>query len=121
MTMFRTHKLPLLGIAITALGLALGGTAVNGEIAKRSAAAPKQTVQHAAPRLAADTPLRVECWQDGQRIIAEDSLYGFTTNSLIDNSSLSFRRKAGGNANVFILSLKHSTCMIRDASGRDGS
>lgn len=118
--MFPTPKLPLLGIAITALGLALGGTAVNGEIAKRNGPAPKQTAQHASPRLAADTPLRVECWQDGQRIITEDKLYGFTMNSLLDNSSLSFRRAPGGDVNLFILSLKHSTCLIRDASGRGG-
>lgn len=118
--MFPTPKLPLLGIAITALGLAIGATAVNGEIAKRGGPAPKQTAQHAAPRLAADTPLRVECWQDGQRIIVEDKLFGFSVNSLLDNASLSFRRAPGGNVNVFILSLKHSTCLIRDASGRGG-
>lgn len=119
--MFRTPKRHVLGIAVTALGLAIGASSVNGEIAKRDGPAPKQVSGNAGPRLAADTPIRVECWQDGQRIITEEKLYGFSVNSLLNNASLSFRRTPGGNVNVFILSLKHSTCLIRDASGRDGS
>ncbi len=42
-------------------------------------------------------------------------------NSLLGNSSLSFRRAPGSEVNLFILSLKHATCLIRDASGRNGS
>jgi hypothetical protein len=114
--MFRKPTLPFLGLAVTVVALAVGGTAVNGEIAKRGDAPVSQAHANAAPRLAADTPLSVECWQEGQKIISQDKLYGFTVSSLIDSSSVSFRRAPRGNANVFIVSLKHSTCLIRDAS-----
>jgi len=119
--MFRTPKLHVLGIAVTALGIAIGASSVSGEIAKRDRPSPKQMSEHAGPRLAADTPLRVECWQEGKRIIAEDKLYGFSVSSLLNNAALSFRQVPGGNVNVFILSLKHSTCLIRDASAGGGS
>jgi len=117
--MFRKSTLPLLGLAVTVLALAAGGTTVFGEIAKRGDA-PARHVVDAAPRLAADTPLSVECWQEGQKIISESKLYGFTVSSLIDSSSVSFRRNPRGNVNIFIVSLKHSTCLIRDSSRGDG-
>jgi len=117
--MLRKPALPLLGLAVSVLALAAGGPAVYGEIAKRGDAPPRH-VANAAPRLAADTPLSVECWQEGQKIISENKLFGFTVSSLIDSSSVSFRRSPRGNVNVFIVSLKHSTCLIRDASRGDG-
>lgn len=119
--MISSPKLRLLGFVVAALGLALGASAVNGEIANRSGTAPVQTAQNAAARLAADTPLRVECWQEGKRIINEDKLYGFSVSSLLNNASLSFRQVPGGDVNVFVLSLKHSTCLIRDASAGGGT
>jgi len=115
--MFRKPALPLLGLAVAVLALVAGGTAGYGEIAKRGDAPARPANSSAAPRLAADTPLSVECWQEGQKIISESKLYGFTVSSLIDSSSVSFRRAPRGNVNVFIVSLKHSTCLIRDASG----
>jgi hypothetical protein len=115
--MFRKPALPLLGLAVSVLALLAGGTAGYGEIAKRGDAPARPANSSAAPRLAADTPLSVECWQEGQKIISENKLYGFTVSSLIDSSSVSFRRSPRGNVNIFIVSLKHSTCLIRDASG----
>ena len=114
--MFRKPSMPILGLVISVFAFAVGGTAVQGEIAKRSGAVPQAHPEVIAPRLAADTPLTVECWQEGRKIISEDKLYGFTVNSLIDGSTVSFRRVPRGNVNVFIVSLKHSTCLIRDAS-----
>jgi hypothetical protein len=118
--MFRKTALPLLGLAVSVLALAAGGTAGYGEIAKHGDAPPRPENAVPAPRLAADTPLSVECWQEGQKIISESKLFGFTVSSLIDSSSVSFRRKPGGNVNIFIVSLKHSTCLIRDSSRGDG-
>lgn len=118
--MFRKPTLPLLGLAVSVLAFAAGGTAVYGEIAKRGDAPAQHVNADAAPRLAADTPLSVECWQEGQKIISESKLYGFTVSSLIDSSSVSFRRSPRGNVNIFIVSLKHSTCLIRDSSRGDG-
>jgi hypothetical protein len=118
--MLRKPALPLLGLAVTVLALAAGGPAVYGEIAKRGDAPARHAATEVAPRLAADTPLSVECWQEGQKIISESKLFGFTVSSLIDSSSVSFRRSPRGNVNVFIVSLKHSTCLIRDASRGDG-
>lgn len=115
--MFRKLALPLLGLAVSVLALAVGGTAGYGEIAKHGDAPPRPENAVAAPRLAPDTPLSVECWQEGQKIIAESKLYGFTVKSLINTPSVSFRRKPRGNVNVFIVSLDRSTCLIRDASG----
>jgi hypothetical protein len=118
--MFRNTKLIPLGLAVSVLAVAGGITAASGEIAKRGDAPPAHASTLSAPRLAADTPLSVDCWQEGQKIIAENSLYGFTVSSLIDSSSVSFRRSPRGNVNVFIVSLKHSTCLIRDASRGKG-
>lgn len=118
--MLRKPTLPRFGLTVSVLAFAVGGSAVYGEIAKRADAPVRQVSETSAPRLAADTPLTVECWQEGQKIISENKLYGFTLSSLIDRSSVSFRRAPGGNVNVFIVSLKHSTCLIRDASRGEG-
>lgn len=118
--MSRKTSLPLLGLAVSVLAFAIGGTAAIGEIAKRGDAPARNPAMMPAPRLAADTPLTVECWQEGQKIISQNRLYGFTVNSLIDSSSVSFRRAPRGNVNVFIVALKQSTCLIRDASGGEG-
>lgn len=117
--MFHTPNLPILGLA-AAVALAIFGTAAQGEIANRGKAKTKaSTPISSAIRLAPDTPLKVECWQEGRKIITEDGIYGFTVKSLIESTSVSFRRKPGSTADLFIVSLKHSTCLIRAAPGTD--
>lgn len=102
----------LAGILLTA-----AGTTVHSEVTKQKRASEMRTpIISQAPRIATDTPLHVECWQEGRKIIDEEALYGFSVSSLLDRGSVSFRRAAQGDPTVFIVSLKHSTCLIRGAS-----
>ncbi len=105
------------GILLTA-----AGATVHGEVTKQKRASEMATPAISqAPRIATGTPLRVECWQEGRKIIDEEALYGFSINSLLDRTSVSFRRAAQGDPTVFIISLKRSTCLIREASrGKNG-
>ena len=117
--MFRKPTIHVLGLAVT-ITFAAFGSAVQGEIAKRGGTSSAQEASTvSAARLAPEPPLIVECWQDGKKIIAEDGLYGFTVNSLLEGNSISFRRTPRGNAEVIVVSTTHSTCLIRHST-RDG-
>ena len=114
--MFRKPTIQVLGLAIT-ITFAVFGSAVQGEIAKRGGTGnAKKASTVSAPRLAPNPPLMLECWQDGKKIIAEDGLYGFTMNSLLEGESISFRRAPRGNADVIVVSTAHSTCLIRHST-----
>jgi hypothetical protein len=114
--MFRKPTIQVLGLTVT-ITFAVFGSAAQGEIAKRSGtSSEREAPTVSAARLAPEPPLKVECWQYGKKIIAEDGLYGFTMNSLLEGESISFRRAPRGNADVIVVSTAHSTCLIRHST-----
>lgn len=119
--LWKSTNLIACGIFAGLLVLATGTTGYSEVTKQKRAGEFPMPIVPDALRLATDTPLRVECWQEGRKIIDEEALFGFSVSSLFDRASVSFRRKAQGDPTVFIVSLKHSTCLIRGApSGEKG-
>ena len=111
--MFSNRKLAVLAAALTVLAASSLSIGLHAEITKGSAKGHAINAAAGTTRLATNTPIRVECWQEGRKIIDETQLYSFSVNSLLEQVSVSFRREARGNPDVFIVSLKHATCLIQ--------
>lgn len=76
------------------------------------------TTQNQRGQIARDTPLSVQCWQEGAKIIDESRLYGFSVNTLLDRSALTFKTSKRGEPTMFIVSFKNSLCLIRGPAKR---
>ncbi len=119
--MFSNRKLVVLAAALTILAASSQSIGLHAEITKGSAKGHAINAAGGTTRLATNIPLRVECWQEGRKIIDEKEMYSFSINSLLEQVSVSFRREARGNPDLFIVSLKHSTCLIQGTKRRPKS
>jgi hypothetical protein len=116
--MFFNRRLAVLAAALTILAASSHGIGLHAEITKGSAKGHAINAAAGTTRLATNMPIRVECWQEGRKIIDEKQMYSFSVNSLLEQVSVSFRREARGNPDVFIVSLKHATCLIQGTKRR---
>lgn len=96
------HRGPRLAALLVLAGLAALPAAA--EIAK----APERR----APTVTAPVAMRLECWQQGQRIIAEAPLQGFNLGTALRGQAVLFQADNGA-AEVVVLPLGESTCLIR--------
>ena len=60
-------------------------------------------------------PMRLECWQHGQRIISEAPLQGFNLGPALRGQSVQFPRGGSGAAEVVLLAVGDATCLLRPA------
>lgn len=116
--MFSNRRLAALAAALTILAASSQNAGLHAEIKKGSAKGHAVSAAAGTTRLATNMPIRVECWQEGRKIIDEKQMYSFSVNSLLEQVSVSFRREARGNPDVFIVSLKHATCLIQGTKRR---
>ncbi len=101
-----------LGVAI-ALGISIGSVHSEIEITGVRGAAPTSAAITAGA--SARSPLlRVQCWQNGIKIINEDNLRGIRLRNLIERDSVGFKGQDGSNGEVYIIPVNDdSTCLIK--------
>jgi len=63
-------------------------------------------------RLLSSDALRLQCWQNGVRIIDETGLAGISVKSLLEPETLLFN-SGREEARVIVLSLEESTCLVQ--------
>lgn len=71
--------------------------------------------QHAGESIGTGSPLRVRCWQFGREIIDQSDLHGMSLKPLLEQESVSFKRKGTKGVAVHIVSLEDTVCMIQAA------
>lgn len=89
-------------MAALVLALSLPGRAEIAKMPEREAAPVVRSV-----------PLGVECWQQGQRIIAERGLKGPNLGAVLREQALLLTRRDGGGAEVVIVALGDTTCLLQ--------
>ena len=101
-----------LGVVI-ALGISIGSVHSEIEITGVRGAAPTGAAITAGA--SARSPLlRVQCWQNGIKIINEDNLRGIRLRNLIERDSVGFKGQDGSNGEVYIIPVNDdSTCLIK--------
>ncbi len=102
-----------LGVAI-AFGISIGSVHSEIEITGVRGAAPTTGAAITAGASARSPLLRVQCWQNGIKIINEDNLRGIRLRNLIERDSVGFKGQDGSNGEVYIIPVNDdSTCLIK--------
>jgi hypothetical protein len=84
-----------------------------GEVTRTEGWAPPAMTTKPPRPLHGPAPLRVECWQEGTRIIDQRGLSGLSIAAAARESSVSFKEREGGQASVFLLPLADGLCLIQ--------
>ena len=84
-----------------------------GEVTRTESAPPPAKTTEPPRPVHGPGPLRVECWQEGTRIIDQRGLSGLSIAAATRESSVSFKRRDGGQASVFLLPLADGLCLIQ--------
>jgi hypothetical protein len=84
-----------------------------GEVTRTEGASPPATTTKPPRPLHGPGPVRVECWQEGTRIIDQRGLSGLSIAAATRESSVSFKGREGGQASVFLLPLADGLCLIQ--------
>ena len=84
-----------------------------GEVTRTESGPPPTTTTEPPRPVHGPGPLRVECWQEGTRIIDQRGLSGLSIAAATRESTVSFKRRGGGQASVFLLPLADGLCLIQ--------
>jgi hypothetical protein len=84
-----------------------------GEVTRTEGGSPPAMTTEPARPVHGPGPLRVECWQEGTRIIDQRGLSGLSIAAATRESSVSFKGRESGQASVFLLPLADGLCLIR--------
>jgi len=58
-------------------------------------------------------PLRLQCWQEGRKIIDQNDLYGMSLKPILEQDSVSFKRKGTQGFAVHIISVDDTICLVQ--------
>jgi hypothetical protein len=94
-------------LALVPLSLAVG------EVTRTDGGTPPAATTEPARPVHGPGPVRVECWQEGVRILEERGLSGLSIAAATRESSVSFKRQGDGNASVFLLPVADGVCLIQ--------
>ena len=85
-----------------------------GDIIKTSElrTAPR-SLQQAGENVGPEAPLRLQCWQFGREIIDQSDLHSMSLKPLLEQDSVSFKRKGTKGAAVHIVSVDDTVCMVQ--------
>lgn len=84
-----------------------------GEVSRTGVEAPPAAVTEPPRPVHGPGPVRVECWQEGVRILEEGGLRGLSIPGATRESSISFSRQGDPNASVFLLPVADGVCLIQ--------
>jgi hypothetical protein len=76
-------------------------------------AGPTKLYQKGGASLGARAPLRVQCWQDGKEIIDQGGLSDMSLRPLLEQESVSFKRKGTKGVAVHIISVDETVCLVQ--------
>lgn len=101
----------LLGAAML---LAVGPLSLAvGEVTRTDVDPPPAATTEPPRPVHADEPLRLECWQEGVRVVEQAGLRGLSIPAATRESSVSFKRQGDANASVFLLPVADGLCLVR--------
>lgn len=83
-----------------------------GEVTRTEGTSPPAMTTEPPRPVHGPGPVRVECWQEGTRIIDQRGLSGLSIAAATRESSVSFKGR-GGQASVFLLPLADGLCLIQ--------
>lgn len=109
-------KTRVLALALAAVALLVAGAPwlAQGEVTKKPAQETPPAEAQIEPRpVHAGVPIRVQCWQDGVKIIDQAGLSGLSINAVTRQRSVSFKRSGDGQPTVFVLPFDESLCLIQ--------
>ena len=68
----------------------------------------------AAARIGTQSPAyRLQCWQNGVKVIDEDGLFEISPNAVSHHQAISFKSVPGGAKTTFLLTTLDSLCLIK--------
>ncbi len=107
-------RLRLLGAALV-LALGAGALSVGAEVTSREQATPE-----VEPTIPAEPvhqrSLRLQCWQEGGKIIDRDELQGLALSAAIRTNTSSFKQEGDAQPSVFLLPFNDAICLIQPSS-----
>ncbi len=99
--------------AVTAVPL-LFVTESWGEIAKTlDLERAAHEVERGGEALGPTAPVRVQCWQEGREIIDQGDLYGMSLKPILEQASVSFKRKGSEGFAIHIISVDDTVCLVQ--------
>lgn len=70
-------------------------------------------VERGGESLGPTAPFRVQCWQEGREIIDQRDLYGMSLKSILEQASVSFKRKGSEGFAIHIISVDDTVCLVQ--------
>jgi hypothetical protein len=78
-----------------------------------TAAAPAKLLADGPPPVHDSQNLRVQCWQEGVKIIDREGLQGLSLNSVTRQESVGFKRRDDLQPSTFLLPFNDGLCLIQ--------
>ncbi len=101
-------------LVMLVLGAPLVASQTWGDIVENTEARSTPLLfQKSGERVGSETPLRVQCWQFGREIIDQSDLHSMSLKPLLEQESVSFKRKGTEGVAVHILSVEDTVCMVQ--------
>jgi hypothetical protein len=101
------------------LGLAVA-VPLTAEVTRKEGApsAPKAAVEGGGAWKGAlhDRPLRLQCWQEGIKVVDQTGLEGLSLSAANQPTTASFKRRHDGAPDVFLMSFEHGLCLVEPES-----
>ena len=96
------YRKKLFGLVLL-IPIALGSNLVKAEITTSGAAGGQSFHQ--------TSQFRLQCWQEGKKVVDESALQGMTVGPALNGSTISFRRRGEQGASVVLISVDRNLCM----------
>ena len=92
----------LLGLVLL-IPIAMGSNPLKAEINTSGAVGGQSFHQ--------SNQFRLQCWQEGEKVVDEAELQGMTVGPALNGSTISFRRRGEQGASVVLISVDRNLCM----------
>lgn len=109
------HLLPLLFVVLLAHAASAAEIRVPGQaqIGISRGGASDTGLAPSAQRGAISPTYRLQCWQDGVKVIDQDGLFEISPNAVSYHQAISFKSTPGGAKTTFLLTTPDSLCLIK--------
>ncbi len=109
--MFRTFVTALVAVAALAACATVAAAEIR-TVGGAPSSAPAVAQRRADPAPGAPRH-RLQCWQEGRKIIDESGLYDMSANAVGQHRAISFKNRPGGTRTVFLLPVLDALCLVK--------